>query len=988
MKITASRLSEGNKIFPAEIDIEDNGLTVKIPGFLGGKTTSFSCVDISSVSVDSPMMGYSSISFSASGTKLKVDGFNNNTVMQIKQTMKRNYIGLLYFLFVFFFASIFHNAKAQWTPTGGPYGGPVTAFALSGSNILAGTHAGVYLSGNNGTTWTPVNTGLTSLDISSLAVSGSNIFAGTRNPYGGIGGIFISSNNGTTWTAVNTGLTNLDISTLTVSGLNIFAGTFGGGVFLSTNNGTSWTGVNNGLVNYIQSFAISGNNIFAGSYGGVYLSTNNGNSWTSVSKGLPSKSTIQSLAISGTNIFAGTDSGRVYLSNNNGTSWTILNTGLSTNNNIYSLAVSGSNIFAGSDNGVYLSNNNGTSWTAVNTGLTNNTVLSLTVSGTTVFAGTHSGIYLSSNNGTNWTIANTGLTSTLIQSLAVSGTNIFAGTLYNGVYLSGNNGTSWTSVSKGLPNISIQSLAISGSNIFAGTSTGVYLSNNNGITWTAVNMGLTNLDVGTLAASGTNIFAGTSGGFYLSNNNGSSWTAGNTGLTNLGVRSLAVSGSNIFAGTSTGVYFSNNNGASWTAANTGLENINVNSLAISGTNIFAGTLFNGVYLSNNNGTSWTAVNTGLTNYNIWSFAVNGTNIFAGTNGGVFASMNNGTNWMAFNTNLTNLNVGTVAISGKNIFCGYYMLNKLNISDTAKITINGPTTFCERGSVTLSSNSQNAGSNQWYLNGAAISGDTSQVLYVNTSGNYSLKVNSPIFNSNFSTTVAVTVKPSPAATIIRSSNQPLCQGDSVILTANTGASYLWSTGTTSSSLTVKTGGLYSVNVTYANGCSSALSGYFVGFSSVPATPTIAKNGSVLMSSSSTNNQWYFNGTAIVGATSYFFTPTQNGNYTVGVNNSYGCSSYSTPYNNVITTGIQENELNEQVKIIPNPSSTGSFLIKSENKENLATEVYVINLQGQEVYRNKVNMAEKLLIDLQSPAKGVYYLHLVNANGIIRRKIIVQ
>ena len=36
---------------------------------------------------------------------------------------------------------------------------------------------------------------------------------------------------------------------LAVSGTNLFAGTYGGGVFLSTNNGTNWTAVNNGLTN-------------------------------------------------------------------------------------------------------------------------------------------------------------------------------------------------------------------------------------------------------------------------------------------------------------------------------------------------------------------------------------------------------------------------------------------------------------------------------------------------------------------------------------------------------------------------------------------------------------------------------------------------------------------------------------------------------------------------------------------------------------------
>ena len=46
----------------------------------------------------------------------------------------------------------------------------------------------------------------------SLAVSGTNLFAGT---YGG--GVFLSTNNGTSWTAVNTGLTNTDVYALAVS---------------------------------------------------------------------------------------------------------------------------------------------------------------------------------------------------------------------------------------------------------------------------------------------------------------------------------------------------------------------------------------------------------------------------------------------------------------------------------------------------------------------------------------------------------------------------------------------------------------------------------------------------------------------------------------------------------------------------------------------------------------------------------------------------
>jgi hypothetical protein len=66
---------------------------------------------------------------------------------------------------------------------------------------------------------------LTSSYVFSLAVSGTNLFAGTD------GGVFLSTNNGTSWTAASTGFTNTDVYALAVSGTNIFAGTYGGGIW-------------------------------------------------------------------------------------------------------------------------------------------------------------------------------------------------------------------------------------------------------------------------------------------------------------------------------------------------------------------------------------------------------------------------------------------------------------------------------------------------------------------------------------------------------------------------------------------------------------------------------------------------------------------------------------------------------------------------------------------------------------------------------------
>jgi photosystem II stability/assembly factor-like uncharacterized protein len=162
-------------------------------------------------------------------------------------------------------------------------------------------NAGVFLSTNNGSSWTAVNTGLTNHNVLSLAISGSSIFAGTMNA-----GVFLSTNNGSSWTAVNTGLTGTWITALAISGPNIFAGTYYDGVFLSTNNGSNWTAVNTGLTDTIVNvLAISGSNIFAGTVDGVFLSSNNGSNWAAMNTGLRDTN-VTALAISGDTLFAGT----------------------------------------------------------------------------------------------------------------------------------------------------------------------------------------------------------------------------------------------------------------------------------------------------------------------------------------------------------------------------------------------------------------------------------------------------------------------------------------------------------------------------------------------------------------------------------------------------------------------------------------------------------------------------------------------------------
>jgi hypothetical protein len=275
--------------------------------------------------------------------------------------MKNSYlkiIGLVLTLIILNSSFLIRNCISQWVPdTNGIGWTTERSLAVSGTNIFTGTFSsGVYLSTNNGTSWS--QTSLNNQFVFSLAVNGSNIFAGT---YGN--GLYLSTNNGSSWS--QSSLINQYVVSLAVSGNNIFAGVYYNGVYLSTNNGLTWsqTALNTGDV---YSLAVNGINIYAGTaLHGVYISSNNGNSWIQSSL---NNQTIQSLFINGNDIFAGTYySAGIYLSTNNGTTW---NQTSLTNRSIYSFALSGNDIIAGSDGyGVYVSSNNGTSWVQRNEGL-------------------------------------------------------------------------------------------------------------------------------------------------------------------------------------------------------------------------------------------------------------------------------------------------------------------------------------------------------------------------------------------------------------------------------------------------------------------------------------------------------------------------------------------------------------------------------------------------------------------------------------------
>lgn len=88
MKYTASRLSEGNKLFPASISITGHGVTLKVPGFLGGSEQTIPFDRISAVDIETPFVGYSTIKIYSVGWDVIVaSGFTKADVKEMKEAI-------------------------------------------------------------------------------------------------------------------------------------------------------------------------------------------------------------------------------------------------------------------------------------------------------------------------------------------------------------------------------------------------------------------------------------------------------------------------------------------------------------------------------------------------------------------------------------------------------------------------------------------------------------------------------------------------------------------------------------------------------------------------------------------------------------------------------------------------------------------------------------------------------------------------------------
>jgi gliding motility-associated-like protein len=196
------------------------------------------------------------------------------------------------------------------------------------------------------------------------------------------------------------------------------------------------------------------------------------------------------------------------------------------------------------------------------------------------------------------------------------------------------------------------------------------------------------------------------------------------------------------------------------------------------------------------------------------------------------------------SNYSNVATATLSVNTTGNFGAGFYRCKINgdlaatvFTNAAELVVNvvpvAPTVAtvsrCGTGTVVLTASGGASGQYRWYdvaTGGTPLAGETNDTYTspsLTGSTNYYVAINNGVCEGARATVSAVinTLPAKPVISFIGSGT--ICTGNSIVLSAPAGfTSYLWSTGATTQTLSVGTGGNYTLTVTDANGCSSPLS----------------------------------------------------------------------------------------------------------------------------------------------------------------------
>ncbi|MDZ7295776.1 MAG: hypothetical protein ONB14_10200 [candidate division KSB1 bacterium] len=296
--------------------------------------------------------------------------------------------------------------------------------------------------------WLPRNVGLGSLYVQCLAVDPFDekvLFVGT------FGGVFRSGDGGHSWKASGEGITSMDISAIALSPFRrgeVLCGTWGKGVFFSEDGGQSWAARSNGLrsprVTAVAFDSHDSTRIYAATTDGMFTSVDRGQHWVLC---FP-YGNVRGMAVHPTEaqvLFVGVEYHGVLKSEDGGQAWQPKNTGLHLTEGAYDAPwdiafdpVDTKVLYAAT--GVvdlHKSEDGGETWRLADVGLDWRRVRQVAIDRADhlrLYVATDRGVMQSSTGGASWMTMNDGLRCENVRAVLATSMGVFAGTYGGGVF--------------------------------------------------------------------------------------------------------------------------------------------------------------------------------------------------------------------------------------------------------------------------------------------------------------------------------------------------------------------------------------------------------------------------------------------------------------------------------------------------------------------------------------------------------------------------
>lgn len=269
------------------------------------------------------------------------------------------------------------------------------------------------------------------------------------------------------------------------------------------------------------------------------------------------------------------------------------------------------------------------------------------------------------------------------------------------------------------------------------------------------------------------------------------------------------------------------------------------------------------------------------------------------------------------------------------------------------------------------------------------GDTVAQISIGSAGTYSVQVSSADGCEAGDSLMVSVNEPTPDL----GADQTICEGSSLSLSAGSFSGYIWSTGSSTPTISVSDSGVYSVTVIDGNGCTGEDS-IAISLEPLPnADFTYTNQGFTYSFTNTTLNgdsyQWDFgDGSGGSTAANPSYTFLFPGLYTITLIASNDCGSDTLTFN-LTGVGIDE-ELTEGISVYPNPNQ-GEFVIEFGALERKSLRISLYNTLGQEVYQEQlaaVYAGYRHTLQVPHVPAGVYVLKLHSAQGSASRRILIH